>query len=174
MIISIVSLIAGAAAFLYGAIVPAVILLACGSALLALDLHKKKLARDPEAIRRRRAEDAAWHAHVQDEIRRGGPVPPPPSRQPPPPPPESRRAQQRRQTEERKRKAAADGVACCPRCGSTSLSINKKGFGGGKATAGMIGFGLGGAVAGTYGMNKMTITCMNCGYKYKPGKKSRV
>jgi len=170
MIISIVSLIAGAAAFLYGAIVPAVILLACGSALLALDLHKKKLARDPEAIRRRRAEDAAWHAHVQDEIRRGGPVPPPPSRQPPPPPPESRRAQQRRQTEERKRQAAADGVACCPRCGSTSLTSNKKGYGIGKGVVGAWAVGPIGLAAGNIGRQKVKVTCLNCGYQYKPGK----
>lgn len=87
---------------------------------------------------------------------------------------ESKKTKQKRQTEERKQQAAAEGVACCPRCGSTSLSLNKKGFGGGKATAGMIGFGLGGAVAGTYGMNKMKITCMNCGYTYKPGKKTRI
>ena len=87
---------------------------------------------------------------------------------------EPKAMQQKRQAAERKQQAAADGVACCPRCGSTSLSLNKKGFGGGKATAGMIGFGLGGAVAGTYGMNKMKITCMNCGYTYKPGKKTRI
>lgn len=87
---------------------------------------------------------------------------------------EPKAMQQKRQAAERKQQAAAEGVACCPRCGSTSLSLNKKGFGGGKATAGMIGFGLGGAVAGTYGMNKMKITCMNCGYTYKPGKKTRV
>ena len=91
-----------------------------------------------------------------------------------PPAWESKAMKQRRQTEERRQQAAADGVACCPRCGCTSLSVNKKGFGGGKATVGMIGFGLGGAVAGTYGMNKLKITCMNCGYRYKPGKKSRI
>lgn len=88
---------------------------------------------------------------------------------------EPKAMRQKRQAAERKQQAAADGVACCPRCGSTSLSLNKKGFGGGKATAGMlITNGLGGAVAGTYGMNKMKITCMNCGYQYKPGKKARI
>lgn len=44
----------------------------------------------------------------------------------------------------------------------------------GKATAGMLTFSLDGAVAGTYGMNKMKTTCMNCGYQYKPGKKTRI
>lgn len=92
----------------------------------------------------------------------------------PPSPLETKASRQKRQAKERKQQAAAEGVACCPRCGSTSLSLNKNGFGGGKATAGMLAVGLGGAVAGTYGMNKMKITCLNCGYKYKPGKKTRV
>ena len=143
-------------------------------------LQPKQTPEEQERLRQqRRAENAAWHAHVQEDIRRQAAAPPPePPRQaaPPPPPPvyESRRAQQRRVAEERKQQAAQDGVACCPRCGSTSLSINKKGFGGGKATAGMLTFGLGGAVAGTYGMNRMKITCLNCGYKYKPGKKTMI
>ena len=139
----------------------------CGGLWAASGMKPRPMTEEEKA--RRRAEDAAWRAHVQDEIRRGGSTPPPPPHRP-----ESRKAQQRRQAEERRQQAAAAGVACCPRCGSTSLSLNKKGFGGGKATAGMIGFGLGGAVAGTYGMNKMKITCMNCGYTYKPGKKTRV
>ena len=126
----------------------------------------------------RLAEDAAWREHVQAEIRAEKAAQAQPVRKSSPlddlPVWESKKAKQKRQTEERKQQAAAEGVACCPRCGSTSLSLNKKGFGGGKATAGMIGFGLGGAVAGTYGMNKMKITCMNCGYTYKPGKKTRI
>ena len=128
----------------------------------------------------RRAEDAAWHAHVQEDIRRQAAAPPPPQQQTAPPPPqqypvyESRRAKQHRVAEERKQQAAEAGVACCPRCGSTSLALNKKGFGGGKATAGMFVAGVPGAVAGTFGMNKMKITCLNCGYTYKPKKKTGV
>ena len=34
--------------------------------------------------------------------------------------------------------------------------------------------GVPGAVAGTFGMNKMKITCLNCGYTYKPKKKTGV
>lgn len=64
------------------------------------------------------------------------------------------------------------GIACCPKCGSTSLSANKKGFGAGKAAAGMFLAGnLAGAVAGGIGADKVTVTCLNCGYKFKPGKK---
>lgn len=29
-----------------------------------------------------------------------------------------------------------NGIACCPKCGSTSLTANKKGFGVGKAVIG--------------------------------------
>lgn len=64
------------------------------------------------------------------------------------------------------------GVACCPKCGSTSLSANRKGFGAGKAAAGMFLTGsLAGAVAGGIGANKVEITCLNCGHKFTPGKK---
>lgn len=147
-------------------------------------LRPKPSPEEAEQIRRqRKADEEAWRAHVQEEIRKERTVRPAREvpRWPVPPPPErtaaaweSKKAKQQRVANERKQQAAADGVACCPRCGSTSLSVNKKGFGGGKATVGMIGFGLGGAVAGTYGMNKLKITCMNCGYRYKPGKKSRI
>ncbi len=128
-----------------------------------------------EQIRRqRKAEEKAWHAHVQEDIRRQAAAPTPPQPRPAAPPPESEWERQQRQKEERKRRAAEDGVACCPRCGSTSLSLNKKGFGGGKATAGMFVAGVPGAVAGTFGMNKMKITCLNCGYTYKPKKRTGV
>lgn len=144
----------------------------------------KQRPEEQERIRQQRMdEDAAWQAHVQEDIRRQAVAPPPPQQAAPPPPqpctaappPESDWKRQQRQKEERKRRAAEDGVACCPRCGSTSLSLNKKGFGGGKATAGMFLTGsLGGAVAGTFGMNKKKITCLNCGYTYKPKKRTGV
>ena len=86
--------------------------------------------------------------------------------------PQPRPVTRSQQVADRRRAAAEAGLACCPRCGSTSVSLNKKGFGGGKATAGMFLTGsLGGAVAGTYGMNKMKLTCLNCGYRWKPGRK---
>lgn len=73
---------------------------------------------------------------------------------------------------QRIRENQSAGIACCPKCGSTSLSANKKGFGAGKAAAGMFLTGnLAGAVAGGIGANKVAVTCLNCGYKFKPGKK---
>lgn len=60
----------------------------------------------------------------------------------------------------------------CPKCGSRSLSANKKGFGVGKAVAGMIlTGGLAGAAAGGIGANKIRITCLKCGHQFQAGKK---
>lgn len=66
-----------------------------------------------------------------------------------------------------------NGVACCPKCGSTSLSANKRGYsfvkGGLGATIGastgvgaIIGLG-----AGNIGSKKVVVTCLNCGHKWK-------
>lgn len=70
-----------------------------------------------------------------------------------------------------------NAVACCPKCGSTSLSAHKKGFGIGKAIVGVAAtaatFGtapLLGAVAGNLGAKKVRVTCMNCGKQFWAGK----
>lgn len=70
---------------------------------------------------------------------------------------------------DKKAQAQAAGLACCPRCGSTSLTANKKGFGAGKAVVGAVLVGPYGLLAGGLGSGKVTITCLNCGYKFKPG-----
>ena len=56
-----------------------------------------------------------------------------------------------------------NGVACCPKCGSTSLSVNKKGY---SFVKGVLISPLG----GTIGMNKLKVTCLNCGHTFKPGR----
>lgn len=69
----------------------------------------------------------------------------------------------------------------CPKCGSTSISANKKGYGVVKGGLGAIALGgatLGigtviGAGLGNIGRNKVICTCMNCGYKFKAGKIKR-
>lgn len=78
-------------------------------------------------------------------------------------PNQSKRQRRREARDQRRADAREQGIASCPRCGSTSLSVNKQGYGAGKAI-------LFGPLAGTIGMNKLRITCLNCGYKYKPGK----
>lgn len=72
--------------------------------------------------------------------------------------------------EERKIKADEQGIACCPKCGSVSLSANKKGFGIGKAIIGRTIIGDIGLTAGNIGAKKLIVTCLKCGYQFMPGK----
>lgn len=73
---------------------------------------------------------------------------------------------------ERIKENKKNAVACCPRCGSTSLTANKKGFGIGKAVigAGLIGNPIG-LVAGNINAKKVRVTCLNCGHQFWAGKK---
>ncbi len=67
----------------------------------------------------------------------------------------------------------------CPKCGSTSISGNQKGYGVVKGGLGALALGavtggVGAVVglgAGNIGKKKVICTCMNCGYKFKAGKK---
>lgn len=61
-----------------------------------------------------------------------------------------------------------NAIACCPKCGSTSITANKKGFGIGKAVVGSAIVGPIGLVAGNKGAKKVRITCLNCGHQWKP------
>lgn len=58
-------------------------------------------------------------------------------------------------------------VAKCPKCGSTSLSANKKGFGIGKAVVGAYVAGPIGLVAGNIHAKKVWVTCLKCGKRFK-------
>lgn len=57
----------------------------------------------------------------------------------------------------------------CPKCSSSQLFANKKGFSGKKAVAGAILTGGVGLLAGTIGSNKVKITCLSCGNVFNPG-----
>lgn len=61
-------------------------------------------------------------------------------------------------------------VSKCPKCGSTSISADKKGFGIGKAVVGAAVAGPVGLVAGNIGSKKVLITCLNCGHQWQAGK----
>lgn len=61
-------------------------------------------------------------------------------------------------------------VAHCPKCGSTSITADKKGFSLAKGAAGVVAVGALGAVAAGHGKNKVICTCLNCGKQWKPGK----
>jgi len=58
----------------------------------------------------------------------------------------------------------------CPKCGSTSLSANKKGFGIGKAIVGGAVAGPLGLMAGNIGSKKVRVTCLKCGHQFWAGK----
>jgi ferredoxin-like protein FixX len=63
-----------------------------------------------------------------------------------------------------------DHVARCPKCGSTSIAANKKGFSLAKGALGVATVGAYGVVAAGHGKNKVLVTCLNCGKQWKPGK----
>jgi len=62
----------------------------------------------------------------------------------------------------------------CPKCGSTQISADKKGFSGVKAVAGAAVTGGIGLLAGTIGSNKVKITCLKCGHVFNPGNETIV
>lgn len=65
-------------------------------------------------------------------------------------------------------KAQETDSVCCPHCGSTQFTANKKGFGIGKAAAGGLLLGPVGLLSGFLSSNKLVITCLKCGHQWKP------
>lgn len=62
-----------------------------------------------------------------------------------------------------------NGELCCPKCGSTKLTNNNRGFSAGKAAAGFMLAGGIGLAAGGIGSKKVIITCLKCGHSWKIG-----
>lgn len=60
-----------------------------------------------------------------------------------------------------------NGEVCCPMCKSTQIVANKKGFGLGKAAAGGLLLGPIGLLGGVIGSEKIVVTCLKCGHKWK-------
>lgn len=71
--------------------------------------------------------------------------------------------------EEQERKV--EKPVCCPRCGSTQLNAQRKGFGWGKALVGGALTGGIGLLGGFIGSRKILITCLKCGHRFYPGSK---
>lgn len=57
----------------------------------------------------------------------------------------------------------------CPKCGTTQVSANKKGFGLGKAVGGLALVGPVGLLGGFVGSGKVRITCLKCGHGWTAG-----
>lgn len=56
----------------------------------------------------------------------------------------------------------------CPKCGSTQITTNKKGFNVGHALVGGLVTGGVGLVAGLWGSNEIRLNCLRCGNRWKP------
>lgn len=82
-------------------------------------------------------------------------------------PPEAFAAQAQAIVDQRIQENAEKAIACCPKCGSTSLTASKKGFGVGKEVVGSALMGDIGLVAGNIGAKKVWVTCLNCGHRWK-------
>jgi hypothetical protein len=63
-----------------------------------------------------------------------------------------------------------DTTPRCPKCKSTSISADKKGFGVGKAVVGAAIAGPLGLAGGNIGAKKVRITCLNCRHQWMAGK----
>ena len=57
----------------------------------------------------------------------------------------------------------------CPKCLSTHIHSEQKGFSGGKALVGAVIAGPLGLLAGTIGSKKVSLTCQKCGYHFMAG-----
>lgn len=79
--------------------------------------------------------------------------------------------QEKQELKDRIKQMDKEGIVYCPKCYSTQVSANKRGFKMGRAVvAGTLTLGAG-LLAGAAGKNKIEITCLKCGHKWKAGKK---
>lgn len=56
----------------------------------------------------------------------------------------------------------------CPKCNSTQITADRKGYGWGKAVGGGFLLGPVGLLGGFIGSRKVLITCLKCGNQWKP------
>jgi hypothetical protein len=61
---------------------------------------------------------------------------------------------------------SSPNIPTCPKCGSHSIQVIKKGFGAGKAVAGAFLLGPIGIAAGAIGSGEIQRVCANCGHKF--------
>lgn len=70
-------------------------------------------------------------------------------------------------TKQRKKENKAAGIACCPKCGSTSIQATNKKLSVGRAIVGTAILPGVGTVLGGLSSKKTVCTCLNCGHKWK-------
>ena len=86
---------------------------------------------------------------------------------------EKKEAERRAQEElqQRIQQMDRDGTVYCPKCYSTNITAQKRGFKFGRAlVGGVLTLGVG-VMAGAVGKNKIEVTCLNCGHTWKAGKR---
>lgn len=81
------------------------------------------------------------------------------------------KAEQEKEKKERLIKLQKEGIPYCPKCKSTSLTTTNKKLSVGRAVVGGALLGGTGAVLGGLTSKKVELLCMNCGHRFKPGKK---
>jgi Zn ribbon nucleic-acid-binding protein len=63
----------------------------------------------------------------------------------------------------------------CPKCQTRdAVAANKEGFGLGNAVAGLFFLGPLGLLGGLVGSNSLNITCLACGFNWKPGQQNHL
>lgn len=60
-----------------------------------------------------------------------------------------------------------DEAPRCSKCGNKHITAQKQGFGIGKAVVGFVALGPVGSLAGGINKNKIELTCLKCGHKFK-------
>ncbi|MGL4741674.1 MAG: hypothetical protein ACRC41_12830 [Sarcina sp.] len=60
-----------------------------------------------------------------------------------------------------------DEAPSCSKCGSKHITAQKQGFGIRKAVVGVVALGLVGSLAGGINKNKIELTCLKCGHRFK-------
>lgn len=81
------------------------------------------------------------------------------------------KAEQKKEEKERLLKLQKEGIPYCPKCHSTSLTTTNKKLSVGRAAVGGALLGGTGAILGGLTSKKVELLCINCGHKFKPGKK---
>lgn len=81
--------------------------------------------------------------------------------------PLSRKPSKRQATKTRIKENKANAIACCPKCGSTSINFQRKRLSVGRAVAGGVLFSAPGAVLGGLSSKKGHCKCLNCGKTWK-------